>query len=272
MTAPQPAPPVDVARDRLVRHLLTVAGFSESATFAFVEKEASVPFSEPGVEATPIANPLSEKFAVLRPSLLPGLLDASVHNRRRERKDIQLFETGSRFTSHGEGRAAAFVWSGAADGSHWSQPTRAVDFFDVKGVVEQIAAAFGIETEFAPAAVGFLAPGRSAEVRAHRNGTRAMLGVVGQIAPAIAAARGFPRAEELFAAELDPRRSRPWRPAASARRTAAALSLHRPRISILIEDTLPAATVLALSVRRPSTLVSIAEFDRYQGKEVRKAA
>jgi phenylalanyl-tRNA synthetase beta chain len=270
LTAPQPSPPVDVARDRLVRHLLTVAGFSESATFAFVEKEASVPFSEPGVEATPIANPLSEKFAVLRPSLLPGLLDASVHNRRRERKDIQLFETGSLFTSHGEGRAAAFVWSGAADGPHWSQPTRAVDFFDVKGVVEQIAAAFGIETEFAPAAIGFLAPGRSAEVRAHRNGTHATLGVVGQIAPGVAAARGFPRAEELFAAELDL--------AALATVAASGDRLVEPLprypsivrdISILIEDTLPAATVRGtIRSAAPSTLVSIAEFDRYQGKGV----
>ena len=68
-------------------------------TFAFIERQAALPFCEPGIEPTAIANPLSEKFAVLRPSLLPGLIDSCAHNRRRGRKDVQLFETGSRFTS-----------------------------------------------------------------------------------------------------------------------------------------------------------------------------
>ena len=48
------------------------AGFSESVTFAFIERQAARPFCAPGVEPAAIANPLSEKFAVLRPSLLRG--------------------------------------------------------------------------------------------------------------------------------------------------------------------------------------------------------
>jgi phenylalanyl-tRNA synthetase beta chain len=119
-----------------VRQILLATGFSEASTFAFVEQEAAAPFSDPGTDPVPIANPLSEKFAVLRPSLLVGLVDSASHNRRRGRKDIQLFEAGSRFGSAGEGRAAAFVWSGAAEGPHWSAPTRSVDFFDAKGIAE----------------------------------------------------------------------------------------------------------------------------------------
>jgi phenylalanyl-tRNA synthetase beta chain len=270
LTAPQAAPPADLARDRLVRQVLTVAGFSEAATFAFIEREASVPFCEPGVEPTPIANPLSEKFAVLRPSLLPGLVDSSAHNRRRERRDIQLFETGSRFTSAGEGRAAAFVWAGAADGPHWSAPTRGVDFFDVKGVVEQICHAFAIAPAFSPSSIGFLVPGRTADVRARRNGSDALLGVVGQISPAVAAARGFPLSEELYAAELDldalaAVSSTDDRPIEPLPRYP---SIVRD-ISMLVEDTLPAATVRGtIRAAAPSTLVSIVEFDRYQGKGV----
>ena len=48
-----------------------------------------------------IANPLSEKFAVLRPSLLPGLLDALVYSRRRETADVRLFEAGAVFRADG---------------------------------------------------------------------------------------------------------------------------------------------------------------------------
>ena len=285
LTSPQAAPPADLTRDRLVRHVLTVAGFSEAATFAFIEREASAPFCAPGVEATPIANPLSEKFAVLRPSLLPGLVDSSAHNRRRERRDIQLFETGSRFTSAGEGRSAAFVWAGAAEGPHWSAPTRGVDFFDVKGVVEQICRAFAVAPTFSPASIGFLAPGRTADVRGRRNGkeTRAnseqrtansesdiLIGIVGQINPAVAAARGFPPSEELYAAELDLEAlaavsSTDDRPIEPLPRYP---SIVRD-ISMLVEETLPAATVRGtIRSAAPSTLVSIVEFDRYQGKGV----
>jgi phenylalanyl-tRNA synthetase beta chain len=274
--APPAAPPSEIARDRLIRQVLTAAGFSESATFAFLEKDASAPFCEAGVEAAAIANPLSEKFAVLRPSLLPGLVDACAHNRRRERKDIRLFEAGSRFTPDGEGRAVAFVWCGAADGPHWSAPSRNVDFFDAQGVVEGICEAVGIEAEFVPTRQGFLVPGRAAEVRARPaeldgpDGTSLTLGVVGKLVPAIAEARGFPAAEDVFVTELDLRAL-----------TIASAGVDRlvdplPRypsivrdISMLVDDTLPAATVRGtIRSSAPSTLVSIVEFDRYQGKGV----
>jgi phenylalanyl-tRNA synthetase beta chain len=99
-------------------------------TFAFVERTAAMPFVEPGTEPARLANPLSEKFAVLRPSLLPGLIDSCVHNRRRGRKDVRLFEFGSVFPSRGEGRAVAFCWLGAAStrtgpaaGARWTSST-----------------------------------------------------------------------------------------------------------------------------------------------------
>ena len=268
LTAAQAPPPPQIARDRLIRQVLTAAGFSESATFAFIEKDASAPFCEPGVEAAPIANPLSEKFAVLRPSLLPGLVDACAHNRRRERKDIRLFEAGSRFTREGEGRAVAFVWCGAAEGPHWSAPSRTVDFFDAKGVVEGICEAVGVDAEIAASRHGFLAAGRAAEVRA--RGTAALLGVVGKLVPAIAEARGFPGAEDVYVAELD--LDALTIASADADRLVESLprfpSIVRD-ISMLVDDTLPAATVRGtIRSSAPSTLVSIAEFDRYQGKGV----
>jgi phenylalanyl-tRNA synthetase beta chain len=183
-----------IVRDRLIRQVLTAAGFSESMTFAFIERQAAMPFCEPGTEPPAIANPLSEKFAALRPSLLPGLLDSCVHNRRRERRDVRLFETGSRFTAEGEGRAAAFAWCGAADGPHWSGASRQVDFFDAKGVVQLLGQALGVPLELAPGTRPFLADGRAAEIVAAMDGGRTVLGVVGQIAPAVAEARGFPAA------------------------------------------------------------------------------
>jgi phenylalanyl-tRNA synthetase beta chain len=267
LAAPQGPPDTGITRDRLVRQVLTAAGCSESMTFAFIERDAALPFCEAGVEPAAIANPLSEKFAVLRPSLLAGLVDSCAHNRRRGRKDVRLFEAGSRFTSAGEGRAIGIAWMGSTTALHWSGPGRPVDFFDMKGVVEVLCAAFGSATvEFLAVDRPWLVTGRAAEVRA---GDRP-IGVLGQLVPAIADARGLTAGEELYVAEIDALAL-----AAIARGDdLRAESLPRfPSIvrdvSILVDEALPAAAVRGtIRSAAPATLVSIAEFDRYQGKGV----
>ena len=231
LTGPQPPPDTAIVRERVLRQQLVASGFSEAMTFAFVEREAAMPFVEPGAEPAAIANPLSEKYAVLRPSLLPGLIDSCAHNRRRARKDIRLFETGSRFVpATGEGRAAALAWCGAADGPHWSTPTRGVDFFDVKGVVESVCATFGVAAEFAAAEWPFLVRGRAARAYGQRDGASVPFAILGLLMPSIADARGFPSGEEIFVAEIDLQALFSLASGDDLRaRVAAALSGDRPR-------------------------------------------
>ena len=267
LDAAQATPDVRVERDRRIRSILTAAGLSESMTFAFIERAAALPFSPQGSEPAAIANPLSEKFAVLRPSLLPGLIDSCVHNRRRGRKDVRLFETGSRFTPDGENRALAVAWSGAGNAAHWSAQPKAVDFFDIKGVVELLCSALEtVDPQFTPCRVPFLVEGRCAEVAS--GSTR--LGVLGLLQPAIAEARGFPAGEDVYIAELDV-------DALAATASDAELRAQSlPKfpaivrdISMLVDEALPAAAVRGtIRSAAPETLESIVEFDRYQGKGV----
>jgi phenylalanyl-tRNA synthetase beta chain len=271
LSSPQPAPDPALTRERVLRQVLTAAGFSEGMTFAFIEREAALPFCAPGAEPAALANPLSEKYGVLRPSLLPGLVDACAHNRRRARKDVQLFETGSRFTDGcGEGRAVALAWCGAAEPAHWSSPTRPVDFFDMKGVIERVGAACGVELEFATADEPYLVAGRAASVRARAGGAGAALGVLGQLLPSIADQRGFPPAEEIYVAELDLSSLFAAAPGDDFR----VESLPRyPSIvrdvSILVPEALPSGAVRGtIRSAAPATLISVVEFDRYTGKGV----
>jgi phenylalanyl-tRNA synthetase beta chain len=271
LTEPQPAPDAGILRERILRQQLVASGFSEAMTFAFIERDAALPFVEPGAEPAAIANPLSEKYAVLRPSLLPGLIDSCAHNRRRARKDIRLFETGSRFIpTAGEGRAAAFAWCGAAESPHWSMPTRPVDFFDLKGVIERLCATFGVAVDCRPTERAYLVRGRAGEAHAAGDGGAVPLAVVGQLLPALAEARGFPAAEEIFVAEIDLQALF----ALAAGDDLRAESLPRypsivRDISILVADRLPASTVRGtIRSSAPPTLVSIVEFDRYTGKGV----
>jgi phenylalanyl-tRNA synthetase beta chain len=273
LTAPQPPPDARTLRDRLLRQALTACGLSEAMTFAFIDAPAAAPFADPATIVA-VANPLSEKYAVLRPSLLPGLIDAAAHNRRREHHDVRLFETGTRFSTAGETRAVAGVWCGAGGTPHWSGATRSADFADIKGVVEAIGAAFGLELEFEPAVSLYFVDGRCAAVNFRlkdRNiDISRRFGLLGQIAPPLLDARGFPSADALYAFELDVDAIASLQNGDDLR----AASLPRfPSVvrdlSVLVDSTLPAAAVRGtIRSSAPPTLAHVVEFDRYRGKGV----
>lgn len=262
--APPPSDP-RIARDTRVRHALLGMGFSEAISFAFIEAAAAEPFLN-GQPAIDLANPLSEKFTTMRPSLIPGLIDAVSHNRRRERRDVRLFEIGTRFTPRGEHRAAAVAWTGLATADHWSGARRDVDFFDVKGVVEQLCALAGVMPTVAPASVSYLVDGRSARVSCDGR----PIGVVGLLAPAVAQRRDVPAGDLIYVAEidLDALGVDAWqsvRPAEPLPRFPSAVR----DISILVDDSLSAETVRGtIRAAAPRTLVAVREFDRYQGKGI----
>jgi len=296
----QPAPPPDprVARDQLVRRLLTAAGLSEAVTFGFIEAKAAELFVQPGTQNTlntrnaqtpgssadsatsagsaliSVANPLSAKFDTLRPSLLPGLVDAVAHNRRHGRRDVRLFEIGTRFASAGETRGAAIAWTGGAAGDHWSGGVREVDFFDVKGVAEHVCAALGVPVRVEPARQPYLVAGQAASLHVADGPERgAVVGIAGQLAPPVADARGLPRQDAVFVAELNLDLLRRARVAASDAATRLPRHPFVVRdLSIVVSNALPAeiirGTILAAGGHLPAPLVASSFFDRYQGKGI----
>ena len=261
-------PPIDprIGRARHLRTVLAATGFYEAVTFGFVAEPAAAPFAAEG-DLVPIANPLSESFAVLRPSALPSLIGAVAHNRRREQRDVRLFEVGGRFSkARGESQSVACAWTGAAVHEHWGGGARDVDFFDIKAVVERIASTLRLEVTTEPHRESWLVPGRSAAVIA--NGTR--IGTLGQLAPAIADAQGLPPADPIYVAEIDLDEAERLAPKGDARIELLPRYPSVTRdISVLLDETLPAATART-TVREaaPATLVRVREFDRYQGKGV----
>jgi phenylalanyl-tRNA synthetase beta chain len=259
-------PPMDprITQARALRSIMTGAGFSEAVTFGFVAEPAATPFAA-AEDLVPIANPLSETFAVLRPSILPGLVAAVAHNRRREQRDVRLFEVGARFSrAHGERRALACAWTGAVGGDHWGGGTRDVDYFDMQGVVERVCLALGSAVHQEPSREPWLVPGRAAAVVA--GDTR--IGLLGQLAPSIVEQNGISPSDKVFVAEIDldsaigttgDRQVEPLPRYPSVTRD----------ISILIADTLAAASVRrTIREHAPEILAHVNEFDRYQGTGV----
>jgi phenylalanyl-tRNA synthetase beta chain len=262
------APAMDprITRARHLRRVLTGAGFFEALTFGFIAVAAAAPFAADG-DLAPIANPLSETFAVLRPSALPGLLDAVAHNRRREQQDVRLFELGNVFSkSRGEQQRLALAWTGASDTPHWSGAPAGVTFFDMKGALDRVCRALQIETVSAPATEPWLVPGQTAALTCGIQ----RIGVFGRVARTLVERHGLPADDAVFVADLDLDAIATMRGASHLRVTPLPRYPSVTRdIAMLVSDTLASADLRA-TIRRaaPPTLADVREFDRYQGKGV----
>ncbi len=272
-----PPPPVDprILRTRQLRNLATGQGFSEAVTFGFTSAPAADAFVT-GETVVPIKNPLSEAFAVLRPSLLPGLVESAGRNIRRGQRDVQLFEIGNRFTQQsGETQAIAFIWTGAGRALHWSERPRDTDFFDAASLVSIVADALDASVLLQPlsAPPSFLVAGQAADVVASAkessdSDTR-RVGLVGRLTPAVGESLGLPAEVPAYVGELA------IEPLARFLRTSLK-AMAPPRfpsvdrdISILVDDTTSAqsvrSTVRAIAL---ADLVDLREFDRYAGKGI----
>jgi phenylalanyl-tRNA synthetase beta chain len=133
-------------KEAQVRRTLLSAGFHEAIGSTFCSPaEAALTAPQPG-QAVPLGNPLSEEAGVLRPSLVPGMLAMIAGNLNRDVNDVRLFELGTVFSGNTEKVEERPSLSFGAVGSLAEQgalhPTRAIEFQDVKGVVEQVLERF----------------------------------------------------------------------------------------------------------------------------------
>jgi phenylalanyl-tRNA synthetase beta chain len=215
ITGPSPSSLQDRAR-----RFLAAAGYSEAVNFPMSDEALQAPFAGfagSGGDLVKIANPMSSQMDTMRASLVPGLLGNLLHNWNRGRENIRLFETGRLFTeavSAGEpGEAqdlplpverpavAAIACGGRAE-PHWNRPATPLDYYDLKGVVEELAVrVLDREVRMEPAAEGgalpFLAPGTRAWVR---NGT-GILGYLGRLDRSVPGVSEV--SPDIFVFELD---------------------------------------------------------------------
>ncbi len=144
------APPsaVDAAYDfqMTLRRRLVGMGFTEARTGSLVR-------TADGAGGVPLKNPLSEEYAVLRGTLLPGLLAAAGRNARQGVADLRLFEVGRLFApdwpvGQPEPFRVGIVLTGGALPPAWrhgSGGSRTLDLHDLRGVVEQLCAPATVE-------------------------------------------------------------------------------------------------------------------------------
>ncbi|MEH6609348.1 MAG: phenylalanine--tRNA ligase subunit beta [Halioglobus sp.] len=136
-----PAKPEQRLSPRNLRRHIAARGFQEAITYSFVDPKLQKIF-DPQLEPVALANPISADMAVMRTSLLPGLVSAVLRNTNRQQPRVRLFETGLRFVPGADGLKQTPTLSMVATGQQmaesWATATAATDFYDLKGDLESI--------------------------------------------------------------------------------------------------------------------------------------
>lgn len=195
---------------RAARAAMAARGFDEALNYSFVSERELLAL-RPDVTPVRVANPLTVEQAAMRTTLLGGLLQNVGRALKHGAQDVRLYELGRVYLpraseAHPSGELAWPVDEprrlGLAAAGHraprsWAASHDPLDFYDLKGAVDDVLAALSIPGTYAPAEESFLHPAAAAVLTV--GGRRA--GVLGQIHPR--AARAFDVPASVLLAELD---------------------------------------------------------------------
>lgn len=199
-----PRPALDRAqkREAEARMALAWAGLDEAVTFSFISEAQARQFGW-NQEALRLDNPISADLNVMRPSVLPTLLEAAVRNSDRGYGDIGLFEVGPQYAGtapENQSSVAAALRMGQAVSRHWLQKARPVDLFDAKADALRVLEALGApidNLQVSADAPQWYHPGRSGGLRLGPK----ILAWFGELHPRVLrsfGARGTVVASEVF--------------------------------------------------------------------------
>ena len=135
--------------DMILRQRLAALGLHECQTIKLIAESqlADILPLRPMQEGDIIRvkSPLSEDHAIMRPSIVPGLVSSAERNARQQAKSIRLFEIGRVFRNAGGGKARdqeseslAILITGSTTPSSWAAKDRAADLYDAKGILSAL--------------------------------------------------------------------------------------------------------------------------------------
>ncbi len=200
---PGPMRDLDEARNDAARDALRGLGLDEVVTYGFVAPAWLRALGSDERRWVRVTNPLRDEQSVMRTTLVAGLCQALQRNLSRDQHDVRIFEVGGVFKlAQGTKDPSEERWHvagllhGRAEG--WLKPGAPLDFYDVKGVVEQLLEALGHAGDFQPSRQAWLHPGIQAEVRVGEL----VVGHVGQLHPQAARALGVEATPLVFEIDL----------------------------------------------------------------------
>jgi phenylalanyl-tRNA synthetase beta chain len=273
---PPPHPNRDLELEEQVRDVLASVGLQEVVTYSLTspEREARLRTAAEGAAGVPyvrLANPIVVDRVVMRRTLLAGLIEVAAGNSRHTDR-LAFFEVGNVFLPREgealpeEPRRVAILMSGARSPQGWQPADRTpMDFFDVKGAVEELADALAITgLAFEPGEHETLRPGRTARVLADGS----PVGWIGELHPAVAERFDLKGPGVIVAElELDPILAK-----AADRNPTKPVPVYPPvkeDLAFVLDRSIPVARVREVIVNAGGPMLAgVVLFDEYAGAQV----
>ena len=193
-----------------VKASLSSQGLYETISFALTNEETfnklNIPQDSPLRKAVPIMNPLSDEYPLVRTTLLSSIFDNLARNLARKNDDVALFEVGSVFFPKAlpvtelpdEVVKIAGAITGRRNAQGWNQTNDMVDFYDAKGIIEELLANLRVTRYTVEAGTHYaMHPGKTALFKKGRD----VIVTVGEVHPAVLSAYGITKPVYIF--ELD---------------------------------------------------------------------
>lgn len=259
-----------------VKASLSSQGLYETISFALTNEETfnklNIPQDSPLRKAVPIMNPLSDEYPLVRTTLLSSIFDNLARNLARKNDDVALFEVGSVFFPKAlpvtelpdEVVKIAGAITGRRNAQGWNQANDMVDFYDAKGIIEELLANLRVTRYTVEAGTHYaMHPGKTALFKKGRD----VIATVGEVHPAVLSAYGITKPVYIF--ELDATTVMKYMPKDLKYKALPKYPATSRDLAMLVDVDVNAADIeKAMTKAAGQNLTQITLFDVYTGKQV----
>lgn len=259
-----------------VKASLSSQGLYETISFALTNEETfnklNIPQDSPLRKAVPIMNPLSDEYPLVRTTLLSSIFDNLARNLARKNDDVALFEVGSVFFPKAlpvtelpdEVVKIAGAITGRRNAQGWNQANDMVDFYDAKGIIEELLTNLRVTRYTVEAGTHYaMHPGKTALFKKGRD----VIATVGEIHPAVLSAYGITKPVYIF--ELDATTVMKYMAKDLKYKALPKYPATSRDLAMLVDVDVNAADIeKAMTKAAGQNLTQITLFDVYTGKQV----
>ncbi|MCR5231413.1 MAG: phenylalanine--tRNA ligase subunit beta [Acholeplasmatales bacterium] len=170
-------------RTRLIRQILAFMGLNEVVSYSLISERELGYYLEEVKEPVKVLMPMTEDRAVLRESVLNGLIDAIKYNKARKNENLALFEISNVHTKDSEDLHLGIALNGLYSSHLWKGEKQVAGFYLLKGIVEDLFQKLNFKVTYEPyTGIKSFHPGRCAKII--HNGK--MVGFLGELHPKFA--------------------------------------------------------------------------------------
>ena len=249
-------------RVRSTRLAFANMGLNEIVSYSLVAKKDLNLYTLNEKKPIEVLMPMTEDKAVMRQSLLNGVIDAIAYNKARKVENLALFEIGNTYSVDSEVLKLAGALSGVFSSLLWNGAKQVVDFYLAKGILDAYFNKMNVKVTYKPyKELENFHPGRTAGIYVNDH----MIGVLGELHPRFAKKMGvsgtvvFELELALLTGEENPFTYKPLNKYPSVTRD----------LAIVVKKDIVAEDILAI-VRQTArkNLVKLEVFDVYTGENV----